>query len=100
MQQQTIQFDGAQIQQHVDVRATIANAVNLVANYLNQRSEIYSRLCDFSVTRRTVLYMHLGTICLGVSVFAVVSHPLVAIPAAVCAGWLVYRLNSKEGGKE
>lgn len=100
MQQQTIQFDGAQIQQHVDVRATIANAVNLVANYLNQRSEIYSRLCDFSVTRRTVLYMHLSTICLGVSVFAVVSHPLVAIPAAVCAGWLVYRLNSKEGGKE
>lgn len=100
MQQQTIQFDGVQIQQHVDVRTTIANAVNSVANYLNQRSEIYSRLCDFSVTRRTVLYMHLGTICLGVSVFAVVSHPLVAIPAAVCAGWLVYRLNSKEGGKE
>lgn len=100
MQQQTIQFDGVQIQQHVDVRATIANAVNSVANYLNQRSEIYSRLCDFSVTRRTVLYMHLGTICLGVSVFAVVSHPLVAIPAAACASWLVYRLNSKEGGKE
>ena len=100
MQQQTIQFDGVQIQQRVDVRAIIANAVNSVANYLNQRSEIYSRLCDFSVTRRTVLYMHLGTICLGVSVFAVVSHPLVAIPAVVCAGWLVYRLNSKEGGKE
>ena len=100
MQQQTIQFDGVQIQQHVDVRTTIANAVNSVANYLNQRSKIYSRLCDFSVTRRTVLYMHLGTICLGVSVFAVVSHPLVAIPAAACAGWLVYRLNSKEGGKE
>lgn len=100
MQQQTIQFDGVQIQQRVDVRTTIANAVNSVANYLNQRSEIYSRLCDFSVTRRTVLYMHLGTICLGVSVFAVVSHPLVAIPAAACAGWLVYRLNSKEEGKE
>ena len=100
MQQQTIQFDGVQIQQRVDVRTTIANAVNSMANYLNQRSEIYSRLCDFSVTRRTVLYMHLGTICLGVSVFAVVSHPLVAIPAAACAGWLVYRLNSKEGGKE
>ena len=100
MQQQTIQFDGVQIQQRVDVLTTIANAVNSVANYLNQRSEIYSRLCDFSVTRRTVLYMHLGTICLGVSVFAVVSHPLVAIPAAACAGWLVYRLNSKEGGKE
>lgn len=100
MQQQTIQFDGVQIQQRVDVCTTIANAVNSVANYLNQRSEIYSRLCDFSVTRRTVLYMHLGTICLGVSVFAVVSHPLVAIPAAACAGWLVYRLNSKEGGKE
>ena len=100
MQQQTIQFDGVQIQQRVDARAIITNAVNSVANYLNQRSEIYSRLCDFSVTRRTVLYMHLGTICLGVSVFAVVSHPLVAIPAAVCAGWLVYRLNSKEGGKE
>lgn len=100
MQQQTIQFDGVQIQQRVDVRTTIANAVNSVANYLNQRSEIYSRLCDFSVTRRTVLYMHLGTICLGVSVFAVVSHPLVAIPAVACAGWLVYRLNSKEEGKE
>ena len=68
--------------------------------WFNTKSEFYSRLCDFFVTRRMVLYMHLGTICLGVSVFAVVSHPLVAIPAAACAGWLVYRLNSKEGGKE
>ena len=82
MQQQTIQFDGAQIQQRVDVRAMFANAVNSVNNYLNQRSEVYSRLCDFSVTRRTVLYMHLGTICLGVSVFAVwkshtnLTHPV------------------------
>ena len=100
MQQQTIQFDGAQIQQRVDVRITIANAVKSVTNYLNQHSEFYSRLCDFSVTRRMVLYMHLGTICLGVSVFAVVSHPLVAVPAAACAGWLVYRLNNKEKGEK
>ena len=99
MQQQTIQFDGVQIQQRVDVRAMFANAVNSVANYLNQRSEIYSRLCDFSVTRRTVLYMHLGVICLGVSAFAVVSHPFVSVTAVACAGWLVYRLNRNEGGE-
>lgn len=68
--------------------------------WLNTKSEFYSRLCDFSVTRRTVLYMHLGTICLGVSAFAVVSHPLVAVPAAACAGWLVYRLNDKEKGEK
>ena len=68
--------------------------------WFNTKSEFYSRLCDFSVTRRTVLYMHLGTICLGVSVFAVVSHPLVAVPAAACAGWLVYRLNNKEKGEK
>ena len=41
MQQQTIQFDGAQIQQRVDVRAMFANAVNSVNNYLNQRSEVW-----------------------------------------------------------
>lgn len=68
--------------------------------WLNTKSEFYSRLCDFSVTRRTVLYMHLGTMCLGVSVFAVVSHPLVAVPAAACAGWLVYGLNDKEKGEK
>ena len=109
MQQQTIfqaelstarQFDGTQIQQRVDVRTTIANAVKLVTNYFNQRSEFYSRLCDFSVTRRTVLYMHLGVICLGVSAFAVVSHPFVSVTAVACAGWLVYRLNTREGGEQ
>ena len=100
MQQQTIFQAELSTARQFDVRATIANAVKSVTNYLNQRSEFYSRLCDFSVTRRTVLYMHLGTICLGVSAFAVVSHPFVSVTAVACAGWLVYRLNSREGGKE
>lgn len=100
MQQQTIFQAELSTARQFDVRATIANAARSVTNYLNQRSEFYSRLCDFSVTRRTVLYMHLGVICLGVSAFAVVSHPFVSVTAVACAGWLVYRLNSKEGGKE
>ena len=99
MQQQTIFQAELSTARQFDVRATIANAAKSVANYLNQRSEFYSRLCDFSVTRRTVLYMHLGVICLGVSAFAVVSHPFVSVTAVACAGWLVYRLNSKEDGE-
>ena len=99
MQQQTIFQAELSTARQFDVRATIANAARSVTNYLNQRSEFYSRLCDFSVTRRTVLYMHLGVICLGVSAFAVVSHPFVSVTAVACAGWLVYRLNSKEDGE-
>lgn len=99
MQQQTIFQAELSTARQFDVRATIANAARSVTNYLNQRSEFYSRLCDFSVTRRTVLYMHLGVICLGVSAFAVVSHPFVSVTAVACAGWLVYRLNRNEGGE-
>ena len=99
MQQQTIFQAELSTARQFDVRATIANAAKSVTNYLNQRSEVYSRLCDFSVTRRTVLYMHLVVICLGVSAFTVVSHPFAAVIATACAGWLVYRLNRNEGGE-
>ena len=41
------------------------------------------------------------SLCLMLTAIAVEQRPLVAITSALCAGWLVYRINKtdKKGGK-
>ena len=56
MQQQTIHFDNsAEVQQPIDVRATIQRKIKSINLWLDSKSEVYSRICEFSVTRRLVI---------------------------------------------
>lgn len=101
--QQTINFD-AQVQNHpaINVRATIQRKIKSLNHWLDQRSEFYSRIAEFPVTRRLVLRVNAVSLCLILAAIAVEQRPLVAITSALCAGWMVYRINKtdKKGGAQ
>lgn len=67
--------------------------------WLNSKSEFYSRICEFSVTWRTVLRMNAVLLCMIVGAVAVEQQPLVALAAVACSGWIVYRLNKHHDGR-
>ena len=100
--QQTINFE-AQAQTTrpaINVRATIQRKIKSINLWLDSKSEFYSRIAEFSVTRRLVLRVNAVSLCLMLAAIAVEQRPLVAITSALCAGWLVYRINKtdKKGG--
>lgn len=101
--QQVINFEpSAQVQQPIDVRATIQRKIKSLNLWLDTKSELYSRIAEFSVTRRLVIRINLVSLCLTGAAVAVEQQPLFSTIAIACAGWLVYRLNKseKEGGKK
>ena len=99
MQQTTIQFDGAeQLRRPVDVRATMVRKYSQFLSWLHGRSGFYSRIAEFPVTRLLILRINLVSLCLITGAIAVAQAPLVAITAAGCAAWLVYRLTKSEKG--
>ncbi len=101
--QQTINFEAqAQTRPAINVRATIQRKIKSINLWLDQKSEFYSRIAEFPVTRRLVLRVNAVSLCLMLSAIAVEQRPLVAITSALCAGWLVYRINKtdKKGGEK
>ena len=101
--QQTINFDAqAQNRPAIDVRATIQRKIKTLNHWLDQKSEFYSRIAEFPVTRRLVLRVNTVSLCLILAAIAIEQRPLVAITSALCAGCLVYRINKtdKKGGEK
>lgn len=101
--QQVIEFESsAKKQQPIDVRATIQRKIKSINLWLDSKSEFYSRIAEFPVTRRLVLRVNTVSLCLMLTAIAVEQRPLVAITSALCAGWLVYRINKtdKKGGEK
>ena len=101
--QQTINFEAqAQTRPAINVRATIQRKIKSINLWLDQKSEFYSRIAEFPVTRRLVLRVNAVSLCLMLTAIAVEQRPLVAITSALCAGWLVYRINKtdKKGGEK
>ena len=100
--QQTINFEAqAQTRPAINVRATIQRKIKSINLWLDQKSEFYSRIAEFPVTRRLVVRVNAVSLCLILAAIAVEQQPLTAITSALCAGWLVYRINKtdKKGGK-
>ena len=110
--QQVIEFESSAKQQPIDVRATIQRKIKSLNLWLDAKSEFYSRIAEFPVTRRLVLRVNAVSLCLILAAIAVEQQPLTAITSALCAGWLVYRINKtdknswsltdqeKKGGKQ
>lgn len=99
--QQTINFEAqAQARPAINVRATVQRKIKSLNRWLDQKSEFYSRIAEFPVTRRLVLRVNAVSLCLILAAIAVEQQPLTAITSALCAGWLVYRINKtdKKGG--
>ena len=98
--QQVIEFESsAKQQQPIDVRATIQRKIKSINLWLDTKSELYSRIAEFSVTRRLVIRVNLITLCVIITAMAVAQQPLVALVSTLSAGYLVYRLNKKGGAK-
>jgi len=79
-----------------DVKSTVTNKAAAINRWLDRKSEFYSRIADFTVTRRTVLRVNLITVCFFVGVAAVEAAPVASLLSAACAAWTVRRLNRSE----
>lgn len=64
----------------------------IIASWLAGKSELFSALGGFDVTRRTVLVLHLILACVAVTAMTCVSSPLAAVAAAVIAIRLTAKL--------
>ena len=71
------------------------------SSWLDQKSELYSRICEFTITRRLVIRLNLVSLCLIIAAVAVEQQPLTSAVSALCAAYLVYHVNQseKKGGK-
>ena len=100
--QQVIEFESSAKQQPIDVHATIQRKIKSLNLWLDAKSEFYSRICDFAVTRRLVIRVNLVTLCVGLAAIAIKQQPVTSVIAVLCAGYLVYRMNKseKKGGKK
>ena len=99
--QQTIEFRAeAQERKQLDVRATIQRKIQSINLWLDTKSEFYSRICEFTVTRRLVLRINVVTLCLYITAACVEQQPVASLVSALCAAYLVYRVNKtdKKGG--
>ena len=101
--QQVIEFESSAKQQPIDVRATIQRKIKSLNLWLDSKSEFYSRICEFSVTRRLVIRVNLVSLCVIVAAVAIEQQPITSAVSTLCAGYLVYRMNKSEkkqkGGK-
>lgn len=101
--QQTINFEAqAQVTRPaLNVRATIQRKIKSINKWLDGKSEFYSRIAEFPVTRRLVLRVNAVSLYLTGAAIAIEQQPLFSTIAIGCAGWLVYRINKtdKKGGK-
>lgn len=101
--QQTIEFRAeAQERKQLDVRATIQRKIQSINLWLDTKSEFYSRICEFTVTRRLVLRINVVTLCLCITAACVEQQPVASLVSALCAAYVVYRVNKtdKKGGKK
>ena len=100
--QQVIEFENSAKQQPIDVRATIQRKIKSLNLWLDAKSEFYSRICEFSVTRRLVIRVNLVSLCVIVAAVAIEQQPITSVVSTLCAGWLVYRTNKtdKKGGEK
>ena len=101
--QQVIEFESsAKQQQPIDVRATIQRKIKSLNLWLDAKSKFYSRICEFSVTRRLVIRVNLVSLCVIVAAVAIEQQPITSVVSTLCAGYLVYRINKQEkkGGKK
>ena len=100
--QQVIEFENSAKQQPIDVRATIQRKIKSLNLWLDSKSEFYSRICEFSVTRRLVIRVNLVSLCVIIAAVAIEQQPITSVVSTLCAGWLVYRTNKtdKKGGEK
>ena len=75
------------------IAAALAKAKQHADQWLDQRSDFFSRIGEMPVTRRLALRVNLVAACFVIGALAVAVAPLASATAAATAAWLTYRLN-------
>lgn len=99
IQAQEAQRTGAELA-FADVKSTVINHLAAISRWLDRKSEFYSRIADFTVTRRTVLRVNAVTACVVIGALVVEAAPVASLLSAACAAWMVRRLNKNERKNE
>ena len=106
--QQVIEFESSvKEQQPIDVRATIQRKIKSLNLWLDSKSNFYTQICEFPVTRLLAIRLNLLSLCVMIAAIAVEHHPAITAVAALCAAGIVYRINQtdnkqqeRKGGKK
>ena len=99
MQQATINFTASEVRQPVSLRERLRTTGRVINQWLDTKSEFYSRIAEFKVTRRVAIRVNMVTLAMIVVVIAVETAPVAALAAALSAAWLMYRIFVKKGGE-
>lgn len=75
--------------------------------WMNEKSQFYTQICEFPVTRLLAIRLNLLSLCVMIAAIAVEHHPAITAVAALCAAGLVCRINQtdkkqqeRKGGKK
>ncbi|WP_050756911.1 hypothetical protein [Segatella oris] len=86
----------------INATRTVQRAFSL-KEWMNAKSNFYSQIAEFPVTRLLAIRINLLSLCLILAALAVEQQPAIAAISALCAAYLVYRMNKSEkkqkGGK-
>ena len=99
IQAQEAQRTGAELA-FADVKSTVINHLTAISRWLDRKSEFYSRIAGFAVTRRTVIRVNAVTACVVIGALVVEAAPVASLLSAACAAWMVRRLNKNERKNE
>ena len=75
--------------------------------WMNEKSQFYTQICEFPVTRLLAIRLNLLSLCVMIAAVAVEHHPAASVVSALCAAGIVYRINQtdknhqkRKGGKK
>lgn len=85
-------------QRTATVRDWMAEKINNLNTWYNCKSEFYSKLCGFEVTRKLATRINLLTVFVMIAVVVAFQQPVVTLTAAACSAWIVYRINVDDKG--
>lgn len=89
----------ASIQRTAHLRPFSISTASVKA-WLNGKSEFFTKISEFEVTRREVLRVHAALLSLGAGAVSAESSILAALCCVVLSGYNVYKLNQEEKGGE
>ncbi|ERK40261.1 hypothetical protein HMPREF9135_0436 [Segatella baroniae F0067] len=64
--------------------------------WMNEKSRFYTQICEFPVTRLLAIRLNLLSLCVMIAAIAVEQQPVASVVSALCAAWLVYRVNKAD----
>ena len=95
MQTNAILRDG---QRTATAKDWMVEKINNLNTWYNCKSEFYSKLCGFEVTRKLATRINLLTVFVMIAVVVAFQQPVVTLTAAACSAWIVYRINVDDKG--